>query len=130
LVLFDQTPSVNPLPIIEMPPPSPARALVTEWAPGRIAITLDPAPPADSYLLIAENWYPDWRATVDGQAATVLRGDHTFLTVPVTAGAKRVELAFSSRDYTRGRLVTWASILLLAAWAVAGLASRRVRGRG
>jgi hypothetical protein len=130
LVLFDRTESVNPMPVIEMPAPSPSRAIVAQWAPGRIAITLDPAPPASSYLLIAENWYPDWHATVDGQSAPVLRGDHTFLTVPVTAGSKRVELAFASRDYARGRLVTWASLLLLAAWAGAGLASRRARRGG
>jgi hypothetical protein len=130
LVLFDRTESVNPMPVIEMPAPSPSRAIVAQWAPGRIAITLDPAPPASSYLLIAENWYPDWHATVDGESAPVLRGDHTFLTVPVTAGSKRVELAFASRDYARGRLVTWASLLLLAAWAGAGLASRRARRGG
>jgi uncharacterized membrane protein YfhO len=93
-------------------------------------MALDPAPPADSYLLVAENWYPDWHATVDGQSAPVLRGDHTFLTVPVTAGAKRVELTFSSRHYARGRLITWVSLLLLAVWAGAGLASRRARRGG
>jgi hypothetical protein len=130
LVLFDRNEAVNPLPVIEMPAPSPARAIVTQWAPGRIAITLDPAPLASSYLLIAENWYPDWHATVDGQSAPVLRGDHTFLTVPVTAGSKRVELTFSSRHYARGRLITWVSLLLLAAWAGAGLASRRARRGG
>jgi hypothetical protein len=130
LVLFDRNEPVNPLPVVEMPAPSPSRAIVTQWAPGRIAITLDPPPPAGSYVLIAENWYPDWHATVDGQAAPVLRGDHTFLTVPVAAGSKRVELAFSSRHYARGRLVTWASLLLLAAWAGAGLASRRARRGG
>ncbi len=130
LVLFDRDEPVNPLPVLEMPAPSPSRALVTQWTPGRIAIALDPTPPADSYLLIAENWYPDWRATVDGQSAPVLRGDHTFLTVPVAAGSKFVELVFSSRDYARGRMVTWISLLLLAAWAGAGLASRRARRGG
>jgi hypothetical protein len=130
LVLFDRNEPVNPLPVVEMPAPSPSRALVTQWTPGRIAITLDPPPPASSYVLIAENWYPDWRATVDGQSAQVLRGDHTFLTVPVAAGSKRVDLVFSSRDYARGRMVTWISLLLLAGWAGAGLASRRARRGG
>ena len=130
LVLFDRTQSVNPLPVSEMPPPSPTRAIVTQWAPGRIAITLDPVPPANSYVLIAENWYSDWHASVDGKSTPVLRGDHTLLTVPVPAGSKRVDLSFSSRDYARGRLVTWASLLLLIAWVGAGLASRRARRGG
>jgi hypothetical protein len=130
LVLFDRTQGINPLPLTAMPSPSPSRATFTRWAPGRMTIALNPAPPQDSYLLIAENWYPDWHATVDGQSAPVLRGDHTFLTVPVTAGSKRVELTFSSRHYARGRLITWVSLLLLAVWAGAGLASRRARRGG
>jgi hypothetical protein len=130
LVLFDRYEPVNPPPVVEMPAPSPSRAIVTQWAPGRIAIRLDPATPADSYLLIAENWYPDWHATVDGQSAPVLHGDHAFLTVPVPAGSKRAELTFSSRHYARGRLITWVSLLLLAVWAGAGLASRRARRGG
>ena len=130
LVLFDSSQTVNPLPVLAMPEPSPSRALVTQWTAGRMAITLDPPPPAASYLLIAENWYPDWHATVDGQSAPVLRGDHAFLTVPVAAGSKRVELEFSSRGYARGRMVTWISLVLLAGWAGAGLASRRARRGG
>jgi hypothetical protein len=125
LVLFDPTVPVNPPPLTQMPPPSPARATFIHWAPGRMSIALDPTPPQDSYLLIAENWYPDWHATVDGQPAAVLRGDQTFLTVPVKAGAKSVELEFSSAYYALGKLVTMASLLLLAAWGGAGVAWRR-----
>jgi hypothetical protein len=128
LVLFDRTESVNPLPVTAPPPLSPARATFTHYAPGRMSITLDPPPPTDSYLLVAENWYPAWRATVDGAPAGVLRGDETFLTVPVTAGARQVELTFDSRYYAQGRIVTWISVLLLAGLAGGAVVARR-RGR-
>jgi hypothetical protein len=130
LVLFDRTEAVNPLPVAEMPALSPSRASFTHWSPGRMSITLDPAPPQDSYLLIAENWYPDWHATVDGQPATALRGDQTLLTVPVKAGAKQVELEFSSKYFAQGKLITIASILLLSAWAGAAVWRRRAHRRG
>ncbi len=130
LALFDRTQAINPLPLTAMPPPSPSRAMFTHWAPGRMAIALNPAPSQDSYLLIAENWYPDWHATVDGQPATVVRGDQTFLTVPIKAGSTRVELEFSSAYYARGRLVTAASLLLLALWAGAALMWRRRQRSG
>ena len=128
LVLFDQTEAINPLPVTEMPARSPSQATFTNWSPSRMSISIDPAPPQDSYLLIAENWYPDWHATVDGQPVTAWRGDQTFLTVPVKAGAKRVELQFSSAYYARGKLVTITSLLLLAAWAGAGVVRRVRRG--
>jgi membrane protein YfhO len=130
LVLFDPTETINPLPVTEMPPPSPSRATFTHWAPGRMTIVLDPPPPQDSYLLISENWYPDWHATVDGQPVTALRGDQTFLTIPVKAGSKQVEMAFSSEYYARGKLVTIASLLLLAVWAGAAAGWRRMRRGG
>jgi len=133
LVVFDRFQPVNPLPLAgqQMPAPSPSRAAFTHWAPGRMSVQLDPPPPAASYLLISENWYPDWHATVDGATAVVLRGDQTFITVPVPAGARRVELTFASRDYARGRLIMWASLVLLGMWAVAGrLLENRARRRG
>ena len=130
LVLFDRTEAINPLPVREMPPPSPSRAAFTRWTPGRMSIVMDPPPPQDSYLLIAENWYPDWRATVDGQPVTPLRGNQTFLTIPVKGGAKSVELEYSSAYYSRGKLVTMASVLLLAAWAGAAVGWRRMRRSG
>src|SRR5256886_5983026 len=102
VVLFTPDQPVTPAPIREMPPPSPARATVTAWEPGRMTIALDPAPPQPSYVLVAENWYPDWRATVDGASARVIRGDYALITVPVPAGAKRVELTFRSPAYQTG----------------------------
>lgn len=133
LVIFDQLEPVNPAPLADrrMPEPSPSRATFTHWSPGRMDVQLDPPPPAPSYLLVAENWYPDWHATVDGHKAQVLRGDQTFITVPVPAGTRQISIAFGSKDLARGRLVTWVSLLLLAAWGGAGLVlGKRARQRG
>jgi hypothetical protein len=125
LVLFDSAQDVTPVPLTALPPPSTARATVTQWQPGRITLKLDPVPAADSYVLLAENWYPDWRATVGGRVAKVLRGNHTLLTVPVSAGASVIELEFRSRAYLVGRVVTLLSLLALFLWAGAPWAMRR-----
>jgi hypothetical protein len=130
LVLFDRTESINPSPVTAMPALSPSRAAFTHWAPGMMTLALDPPPPQDSYLLIAENWYPDWHARVDGSPAAVLRGDQTLLTVPVKAGSKSVELGFASAAYARGKLVTLASLSLLMLWTGAAIAWRRTQRGG
>jgi len=127
LVIFTPDQPVTPAPIREMPPPSPARATVTAWQPGQMTIALNPAPPAPSYVLVAENWYPDWQATVDGAPAVALRGNYSLLTVPVPAGAKRVELAFRSHAYETGRLISLLSLGVLFALALAPAAIRRKR---
>jgi hypothetical protein len=128
VVLLDPSQPVNPLPVLEMPEPSPSRASVTAWRPGAMTIALDPGPPAPSYVLVAENWYHDWQATVDGQPATPVRGNGSLLVVPVQAGARHVELSVRSVPYERGRAVSLASALVLLAIAVAPLARRLRRG--
>ena len=127
LVLFTNDQPVVPEPIKKMPEPSPSRATVTAWQPGRMTMTLEPAAPAPGYLLIAENWHPDWQATVDGRPTPTLRGDFTLITVPLPAGARSVELAFRSPDYETGKEISLASLAVLVAVAVAPLVARRVR---
>lgn len=131
VVLLDQRDGVATAPLTNMPAPSTARAKVERWEPGKMVVTLDPAPSAQSYVLISENWYPDWRATVDGAPARVLRGNWTLITVPVPAGAKRVELAFVSPEFRNGALVTLVSLIVVLAGAFGPrLAGRWRRGVG
>jgi hypothetical protein len=109
------------------PPPSPARARVTAWRPGAMTIELEPAPSAPSYVLVSENWYLDWRATVDGTPSTVLRGDHALITIPVAAGARRIELSYRSARYETGRYLSFLSLLILGAVLVGPPILRRTR---
>jgi hypothetical protein len=114
-------------PPTQLPAASPSRAAVTHWEPGRMSITLDPVPTTPGYLLVSENWYPDWRATVDGTSMQVLRGDWTLITVPVSAGAKQVELTFNSPSFRRGELLTLLSLIVALGVVVGPAASRRWR---
>src|SRR5437016_951618 len=128
IVLFTNDQQVAPEPLKAMPAPSPSRAAVTAWQPGRMTVTLDPVPPQPSYLLIAENWYPDWEATADGRPAQLLRGDYTLITVALPAGAKVVELAFRSKLYEAGRTLSVGSLgVLLIALLAAVILPRRAR---
>jgi uncharacterized membrane protein YfhO len=89
-----------------------------------MTIALDPAPPAPSYVLLAENWFPEWQAAVDGQPAPVLRGNYTMLTVAVPAGARLVELAFRSPTYQLGKRLTLVSLVIVAGALAAPLLGR------
>ncbi len=124
VVFLPQDAPVHPPAVADWPAPSPSRARVTSWQPGAMVFELDPAPPASSYLLVAENWYVDWRATVDGAPAPVLRGDHALITVPVSAGARQVELAYRSATYARGKAIGLLSLVLVLAAFGAPMARR------
>jgi hypothetical protein len=61
-------------------------------------------------LSIADNWFPAWRATVDGVDTPVLRAYHTLRAVPVAPGAHTVVLEYHADDVA---LSFWVSLLLL-----------------
>lgn len=127
-VIYDPSQPVGPPEITEIPPPSGIRATVTAWEPGHMRITLHPTPVARAYLLVSENWYPDWQATVDGRPARALRGNQSLITVPLAPGAREVELSFRSAAYARGRLVSWLAGLGLAGLVVVPAVLWRRRG--
>jgi len=83
----------------------------------RMRLSVDSEGPA--LLVLADNWYPAWKATVDGEAAPVLRANHTLRAVPVLAGTHEVELHYDLGGLMGGLLTTVVSVLLLvgvAAW--------------
>ena len=47
----------------------------------------------DTFLVYSENYFPGWRARVDGQSVAVYRTDGTLLGVPIPAGEHRVVLS-------------------------------------
>ena len=128
VVLLPKDAPLSPPPLRGLPPPSASRARVTAWDAGQMTVELDPAPRDSSYVMIAENWYLDWRASVDGQAARVLRGDHALLTIPVAPGARKIELRYHSSAYAQGKVIAFATlVIVLAGFVVPPLVARRRR---
>ena len=94
-----------------------------------MVVRIDPPAPDDSYLVVSENWYPDWEATIDGEPAAVVRGNVTLITVPLMDGASTVELEFSSSAFRIGKAVTILSALIAMIVVIASVGWRRM-GRG
>jgi hypothetical protein len=85
---------------------------VRHYEPGKVQIDLSaPAPPGSS-LVVSENYYPGWKATVDGKAARIGRADYTFIGIGLPQGARTIELNFTSPSYERGKTTTWIAIVL------------------
>jgi hypothetical protein len=114
IALYSDTASLSPDKILPGQPagPAPVTAKVAEWAPGQMRIALSGSASDSTYLVIGENWYPDWHATVDGKPAPVHRADYTLLSVVLPPGAHDVRLWFASSAYARGKLVTAVALLI------------------
>jgi hypothetical protein len=130
VVLYPDTASVAPEPLGDSASASPVTASVTEWRPGRMRIALEGRAERPQYLFVSENWYKDWRARVDGQAAPVHRGQYALLSVVLPPGATEVELIYDSPAYRRGRLISLAALLGTLGFFVFPLLQARRRRDG
>lgn len=84
-----------------------------EWA-GSIA--------APRLLVVASNYHPGWRATVNGQNAPVLRANHAFLAVPLAQpGPVKVRLEFTDPVTAKAHALTLAGLLLIFACGLLGV---------
>ena len=126
VVLVDSAPGVVPGVIPNpLPAPSSLRVTFADWKPGTMRMRLGDGTSAAGFVLVSENWDAEWRATVDGKDARVLRGDGSLITVPVPSGAREVSLSYEGRAYARGRLVTIVSLLVVTLGLVVPVVLRR-----
>ena len=103
-------------------------AHVVERGPDRLAVDVHAA--ADGLLVLSENWYPGWQATVDGAPAPVLRADHTLRAVPIPAGDHRVVLVFDPLSLKLGALVTTGTLVIAGVLLILSISwPRRARRR-
>ena len=89
----------------------------------RLSVTAD----RPALLVVADNWFPAWQATVDGAEAPVLRAYHTLRAVPVPPGSHTVEMHYRSALLVRSLWLSVLAVTSLTALGVWGVLSERRR---
>jgi len=90
--------------------PSPAgeplawTASFNEYTPNRI--TLETETDRYAFLVFSDNYYPGWKAFVDGREVPVLRVDHTLKGIAVEQGVHRIEFVFQPAVLTIGACIS------------------------
>ena len=65
-------------------------------------------------LVLADNWFPAWRARVGDEEVPVLRANHSLRAVPITAGEHTVEFYYDSDELTWSLRLTLLSLAVVA----------------
>jgi len=99
----------SPPPLAPAAIPANDRAVVDSASADSLRLTTRSDAPA--LLMMSEVAYPAWKATVDGEPASVLTADHLLRAVAVPAGEHTVELRFASSALQIG---TWISLATIA----------------
>ncbi len=97
---------------VDLGPPAPSgpgvTARIVRFGPERVEILARSDSPG--WLVLAEAWYPGWKATVDGNPRPCLPANAWMRAVPIPAGESRVVLSYRSRWLAWGALVSGAAV--------------------
>lgn len=120
VAIFDSSSRVTARAVSDpLPEVLPVGVRVRRYDPGAIDLTLDGNVSQGSALVVSENFYPGWRASVDGRDVGVERVDFTLLGVELPVGAKTVSLRFRSATYETGKTITQLALFLVV-WLTVG----------
>lgn len=97
VVLEQEIPGMMPTDDIVVPPAAVDPVKPTSYMPNRITFAIESGTAALLYL--SDAYYPGWSATVNGQAADILRANYAFRAVPVPTGRSDIELRYEHWMY-------------------------------
>jgi hypothetical protein len=89
-----------------------ATVTITRYDPERVEIAA--ASPAPGLLVLADQVFPGWTATVDGQPAPILTANHALRAVYLPPGAHTVRFVYQPWSFTLGAAGTGVGLVLLA----------------
>lgn len=101
----------------------PRRVRFVHDTPDAITLEVGDGPAGD--LVLRDAAISGWSATVDGEPAPVVRGNLFMRTIPIPAGATRVELTYRTPGLVAGIVITGSGLLACGWLLLIGL-----RGRG
>jgi lysophospholipase L1-like esterase len=71
----------------------------------------------DGFVVLAEKFYPGWRAYVDGRQVPVYKANYTFQAIAVPQGEHEILFSFQPTDFILGFVITMATCIGLLAYA-------------
>ena len=101
-----------------------SKATIPSLKPESISITVDMD--EKGFLVLTDQYYPGWQATVDGSPTEIYRANYLFRAVAVPAGRHEVVFTYRPKSFRMGAVVSLLGLLgLLAAAVSAALRHRK-----
>jgi uncharacterized membrane protein YfhO len=73
------------------------------------------------YLVVADAFYPGWRAWVDGTEQSVQRANFLFKAVAIPSGPSRVRLEYEPTKFVEGLRISSIAVIVASTMIVVGV---------
>jgi hypothetical protein len=113
-VLLAPGPDAAPL---EQPDGQPAEVVREDVSPERVRVAV--RSDRGGWLVLSDAYTSDWRATIDGDVAPLVRANVALRAVRVPQGEHTVEFVYAPRSVTLGAAITAASLVAAASLVIA-----------
>ncbi len=105
--------------VVFLPPEARSFVTVTNQTAARVlkshfgiqSVDIEVEAGAPSLVVVAQTWYHNWRAEVDGKPARLLRANDAFQAVEIPDGRHRVRLTYRDRAFETGAVVSLLALL-------------------
>ncbi len=104
-------------------PPAGATARLASYQAEKIVV--DATTPRAGLLVLTDDYYPGWTATVDGHPATIQRVDYLLRGVALAPGRHTIEFRYQPVSWRLGWIVSLLALVGLLATIAIGLRARR-----
>jgi hypothetical protein len=120
-----------------LPEPLPAGVTVQEGAQGTVewverganGYHLRVQSDRPALLMVLDNYYPMWRATVDGNPVEILRANYTFRAIPIAAGQHDVQFRYEPANLRIPAIISAVLLVILGLLGIGLPLMARVKAR-
>jgi hypothetical protein len=81
----------------------------------------------EGILVLADSYYPGWKAYVDGKETTILRANHFYRAVRLPGGEHKVEFRYEPRSFKIGAMISLATLFLMTLISISVFVKQRKR---
>jgi len=72
-------------------------------------------------LFLSDNYYPEWKALIDGRKSEILIADYTFRAVAVPKGKHTLEFIYDPTSFYEGLLISFLGVLSILGYGIISL---------
>jgi len=102
-----------------MPLANAERVDIVEYTPEHVLIEAEVF--SDGYLVLADAFYPGWRATVNDQTVEILRADYLLRAVRLSPGVHKVVFSYDPEPLRKGLIISLFFICSAGLWLAASI---------